>query len=432
LDTVAALSPESLEADRLIEATAALGRVIAYAQALQVRLLVRFARLRPAEPGASRGFSEFAADELAPALRISRNAAAGQLALATQLTERLPATLAALEAGVVDLAKARVMADVTAPVSVAQAAQVEERVLARAPRQTAPQLRASARRAILSIDPNGAQARHRYARAERRVTLFPLEDGMAELRALLPAEDAIAVYRRLDIHARWAQAPGDRRSADNRRADALVDLVVGTGDPPTGHGGPGRAGGAGVEIQVTVPATSLLGMDDQPGELAGYGPVPAAVARELAADGTWRRLLTDPVAGKLVEYGRTTYRPSAALGKHVRARDATCRFPGCRHPARHCDLDHTVPYPAGPTSADNLGSLCRHHHRLKHQAGWTVTQDDGAVFTWTSPTGRRYSTTPGLLSGQCAARRAEKIAPAEHQSHRDNGPPEPTGEPPPF
>ena len=74
----------------------------------------------------------------------------------------------------------------------------------------------------------------------------------------------------------------------------------------------------------------------------------------------------------------------------------TCRFPGCRRTADSAgtDLDHTVPYPAGPTSASNLAVLCRRHHRLKHTAGWTVHLHPTGVMTWTTPTGRRYQTEP--------------------------------------
>jgi hypothetical protein len=92
--------------------------------------------------------------------------------------------------------------------------------------------------------------------------------------------------------------------------------------------------------------------------------------------------------------GRTAYTPSAALADLVRARDVTCRFPGCRQPADRCDLDHVVPWPDGPTAADNLAALCRHHHRLKHQTQWTVRAGPAGDLTWTAPTGHAYTTIP--------------------------------------
>ncbi|HEX5496410.1 MAG TPA: HNH endonuclease signature motif containing protein, partial [Mycobacteriales bacterium] len=97
--------------------------------------------------------------------------------------------------------------------------------------------------------------------------------------------------------------------------------------------------------------------------------------------------------GSLIEHSPNTYRPPAALDAFVRARDGRCRFPGCQHPAQRADLDHTIPWPKGPTTVGNLGAICRHHHRLKHQTPWRLTQTNGQ-FHWTSPTRRHYTTTP--------------------------------------
>jgi hypothetical protein len=106
-----------------------------------------------------------------------------------------------------------------------------------------------------------------------------------------------------------------------------------------------------------------------------------------------RWLATAP-AGTITDAGRRSYRPPAALADLIRGRDHTCRFPGCRQPAHRCDLDHVIPHPTGPTTPDNLITLCRHHHRLKHTTTWTVHQHPTADLTWTSPTGRTYTTHP--------------------------------------
>ena len=83
----------------------------------------------------------------------------------------------------------------------------------------------------------------------------------------------------------------------------------------------------------------------------------------------------------------------------VRARDITCRFPGCKVPATKCDVDHTIPWPYGPTAASNLKCLCRRHHLLKtfwgSQSGWRDEQLDDGTVVWTAPDGRQYITTPG-------------------------------------
>lgn len=160
--------------------------------------------------------------------------------------------------------------------------------------------------------------------------------------------------------------------------------------------------GGGVDIRVTVPYTALLGADDQPGEIAGYGPIPAAVARDLAAGGTWRRILTDPASGRPLDYGTTRYRPPAHLAGLVITRDQTCQFPGCRVPAHLCDLDHGIPYNpeagTGPTSEINIGPKCRHHHQVKQCPGWSVTQHRDGCTTWTTPSGHVYHSQPPPLT----------------------------------
>jgi hypothetical protein len=272
---------------------------------------------------------------------------------------------------VISLAKARVVVEATDALDPATAAAVEERVLADAEGRTVGQLRAALAKAVLAEDPGGAEIRHERARQDRRVTLNPQPDGMAGLWALLPAHDAAAVYGAIDAHAR--QQPADERSMDARRADALVALVTGADTAPMQP-----------LVQITVPAATLLGLDDAPGELAGHGPIPAGMARRIADDpsGTWRRILTDPPTGAVLDVGHTTYRPPVGLARHVIARDGTCRFPGCRQPARRCDLDHIQPWPTGPTAASNLIALCRHHHRLKHSGRWqSVIADNGADHT---------------------------------------------------
>ncbi|MGH4015481.1 MAG: DUF222 domain-containing protein [Pseudonocardiaceae bacterium] len=148
-------------------------------------------------------------------------------------------------------------------------------------------------------------------------------------------------------------------------------------------------------ISVIVPITTLMGLDEHPGELIGYGPIPAALAREIAAGGTWRRLLTDPASGALLDYGRTTYTPPAALADFVRARDVYCRNPICGHRAATADLDHTIPWPDGDTSESNLHASCRHHHLIKtHTPGWQVDQHPDSRITWTTPTGHAYTSHP--------------------------------------
>ena len=89
------------------------------------------------------------------------------------------------------------------------------------------------------------------------------------------------------------------------------------------------------------------------------------------------------------------YIPSAVLATFIRCRDMTCRFPGCDEPAHHCNIDHTIAYPGGPTQASNLKCLCRKHHLLKTFGGWRDVQWPDGTVVWTSPHGQTYTTHPG-------------------------------------
>lgn len=264
------------------------------------------------------------------------------------------------------------------PLDDAAATEVESRVLERAPEQSLAAFGRSVRRAVLRVDGRKAKQRLRDARERRRVVITPVADGMAEVWALLPAEGAAALTTAVDAIATRTDpirvgdpslpvlTPTDARTADQRRADALVEL----GRRALDGGAAGGPSGLRPTVLVTVALSTLLGLDDLPGELAGHGPIPAELARRLADDptGTWRRIVTDDVGG-LLDYGRTTYRPPTALARKVVARDLTCRFPNCHRRAERCDLDHHRDWElGGRTSEHNLGALCRRHHRAKQVA----------------------------------------------------------------
>ncbi len=192
-------------------------------------------------------------------------------------------------------------------------------------------------------------------------------------------------------------------SAARSEADERGEPLEGAELNPPGRRAPGIRIPK-VRIDVTVALSTLLGLDDEPGELAGLGPIPAEQARALAAGGTWRRLVTDPLTGAVLDVGRTRYRPPRPIAEHVLARDQVCAAPGCGVPGHRCDLDHTTEYhgtPAngspvpGTTSAANLGPLSERCHRLKTDGGFTLTQVAPGVFEWRTPAGLGYRVTPG-------------------------------------
>lgn len=273
--------------------------------------------------------------------------------------------------------------------------------LAHAPGSTVPQIRTAIRRAELTIDPEVVAVRCARARADRSVRMVPAPDSMAWITAYLPAEGAGMVMTALDALSSTC-APQDDRPMDDRRADALGDVlgaVLDRGVDLDGSDLPTRQRRR-PHLQVTLGAGTLLGLDDLPAELAGYGPIPADLARRIAQDATWRVILTDPGTGEVLARGQRTYRPGADLAGAVVDRDATCTFPGCRIRADRCDIDHIEPYDpvrveTEQTRIDNLQALCRHHHRLKTSGRWSCARDPATgATTWTAPTGRTVIRAP--------------------------------------
>ncbi|OLO68534.1 HNH endonuclease [Actinomyces oris] len=140
--------------------------------------------------------------------------------------------------------------------------------------------------------------------------------------------------------------------------------------------------------------------------------VPALTTWALAAGGTWKRLITDPVSGVVIDVGRTRYRPPAGLADLVRARDRACVFPTCQTPAERCDIDHLTAWSqGGTTSLDNLVVLCEAHHRLKHTPGWALTRDQASgTLSWHTPDKTVYQRHPdGTIT-----RHPKRVGPHQH------------------
>lgn len=292
-------------------------------------------------------------EELGCALAVSFGEAARRLGLAADLRRRLPRAAAALRTGALSLAKAEAISRGALYLDDTQTGQLEQLVLPAAERQTLGELRRAVSRAVLLLDPDGAAERARAAQRDRGVTLFPQTDGMADVWATLPAADAQTVMNGLDaeadrIAARQRENGDEVPGQSARRADALLLWAQQALARPEQAGG--TVQGRRPSVHVTVPLTMLLGLTDEPGELDGYGPIDADTARRLAADGTWCRLVTDPVRGDLLDYGRTTYTPPADLREFVLARYGVCNFPGCHRPGRRCHLDHLTEWQHGGTT----------------------------------------------------------------------------------
>lgn len=355
------------------------------------------------------------AAEIGVALRLSDRTVQGQMGEAAILAERFPAILAAQGKGRVSRAHAKIICEAGAHLKdPTDRAAFEEQALAVAEAETPGRLRGIVRRLAESFQERSLQERHDDARKARGVCIVPLEDGMAQLIATLPAVIAEGIHDRLSQMAHIVKAEGrsteaaaaadDERGVDALRADLLSEMLLTAA--PEGHDIERSVLGAiRGRVEVTVPVLTLIGEDETvPADLAGHGPIDAETARILAGGAPgWDRVLTHPISGTVLAVDR--YRPSEELRRHLRVRDRRCRFPGCGVSAMRCDLDHTIDAAHGGETRDtNLAALCRRHHVLKHHSSWRVRQSSGGIVEFTSPTGRLYGThPPGVLTGGPAA-----------------------------
>ena len=285
--------------------------------------------------------------------------------------------------------------------------------------QSMAKLERRARRVRERLHPESIAERQTVAVEDRCLLTEPARDGMAWLHLYLASDRAAAVFDRVDRTARATSTDDGldpHTTLMQRRADVATELLLGqagesklaevfsTADRSAhGRDNPSTIGrarsdrpdaGVRATVHVTVPVLTLMRHDDAAGELAGYGPIDADTARRLAGTATsWIRILTHPVTGTVLVVDRESYAVPKDLQRYLQVRDETCRFPNCSRTAERCDLDHAVDWAAnGRTAHDNLAHLCRPHHRLKHQTGWTVEHLGRGDLRWTSPTGRKYTT----------------------------------------
>ncbi len=268
---LAAIDPARIGDAARVDLLVGLERQIAWLQACQQRVLA--ALDGEALSWAGEESTDFTQEQVGAALRLSPGTAASRLAVARTLGDRLPAASERLSRSELTYLQASKLAEAVTPFDDATCGVIEEKVLRRAGEQTLSQFTATLRHAVLAADPRSAEQRHADALTERHVVITPADDGMAQLWALLPAEGAALIGCVLDPLA--VKAPRQTRTADQRRADAMVDVfarVIADPNLPEQHG-------ARPTVHVTVAASTLLGADEQPGELTGHGPITADHAR---------------------------------------------------------------------------------------------------------------------------------------------------------
>jgi len=433
----AALAAAEIARERALADAGEMARQVAASQRSSVRVHDMVLRSIAAEIGAATGVSDRA---------IQR-----QIGQAVTLVEDFPVSAAAREAGAISARHLRDIVDAGAPLPPQAREEFDVLAAAEATTDTAARVRPRLLRLAARLHPRTPTERHRAAREDRRVRVIPLSDGMSELIAVLPTTLAVAVQdrlvqmgraiadvaRRSPTHGRTPSAGSragaaehaDARTADQIQADILTDLLL-TGAPmadPVAAGGGSTLGAIRAKVQITVPAMTILDPRrerDDPAELVGHGPIDGETARRLteATLVPWDRVITHPITGAVLF--ADTYERTAAIDRHIRARDRHCRWPGCVLPAIRCEIDHTVDWArGGPTTTTNLSCLCQRHHSMKQFAGWSVRQIDGGVLEWTSPLGAVYVDEPAAYPPAVRFIESETEGQGEANENRNRGKP---------
>jgi uncharacterized protein DUF222/HNH endonuclease len=217
------------------------------------------------------------------------------------------------------------------------------------------------------------------------------EDGSLVLRGRLAPEDGAVFLRALDAARdglRQQRREDERGSAEPRPTNA--EAVAAMADRALS--GSERSGGERHQVVLHVDHAALTGGDAGGCELADGPAIAQETARRLACDSSVIQL--QERAGKTLSLGRKTRSIPPALRRALRRRDRGCRFPGCEN---HLFVDgHHVRHWArgGETSIDNLVLLCRRHHRLVHEGGYSIQRLPGNRFRFRDPWGRPIPDAP--------------------------------------
>ena len=338
--------------------------------------------------------ADSASAEVRAALHLTRRASDDEVALALALHRRLPRLAEMLETGILDVRRARTIDSTTIHLTDALAQAVVDEIADVAHELTTGQLRSRIQKLCIEVDPDDAKDRYERSVEDRRIVIEATESGTANLLGMdLPPDTAAAIRRFIHSTAMSLHGKGETRTMDQLRADVYMDLLQGI--MPSGCEAPSSEGAGAVEIICDL--ATLTELADHPGELSGYGPVIADIARQIALRqqaSDWRYTMVNDT-GQPVHVGTTSRRPTVTQKRRIQARHRTCVFPGCRMPAIVCDIDHAVAVADGGETCDcNLAPLCRHDHCIKHANGWTYEVLPDNRVRWRSPLGHTYTTPP--------------------------------------
>ncbi|MGA5544369.1 DUF222 domain-containing protein [Mycobacterium sp. NPDC051198] len=333
------------------------------------------------------------ASEIALARHDSPTCGSRHLGFAKALVYEMPHTLAALESGVLSEWWATLIVRESACLTVEDRRALDAEMCGDVTKLDGlgnGRVEAEAKKIAYRLDPQAFVDRMAKAAEDRDVWIRPAPDCMARLTVLLPVQKGVGVYAALK---RSADTTFDGRTRGQVMADTVAERV--TGRPATVP--------EPVAVNLLLSDQTLVGEDENPAVVEGYGPVPAPVARSLVSDAvadersraTLRRLYRHPKSGALVAMESRSRLFPKALAQFIGLRDQTCRTPYCDAPIRH--YDHAQPHArGGPTSARNALGECERCNYVKESPGWRVTtSDENGVHTaeFVTPTGAVYRST---------------------------------------
>ncbi|WP_345185477.1 HNH endonuclease signature motif containing protein [Microbacterium panaciterrae] len=259
---------------------------------------------------------------------------------------------------------------------------------------------------VARLDPASQDSKHARGMADRRVVVEDADDGMSWVMALVPTITALAIKRRLTATAKHLQKDRrEQRTRDQIRADLFGDWLCGVGTSsavktkvfvtiPAGllaGAGTATAGTATLTGGAGNPVTSLT-----QAQLVGHGPIDPLTAQQLFLEATaFRRVITDPVRGVVLDMDRRTYRPTTAQRDWLILRHGTCARDGCTRLALDADLDHERAWArGGPTDVGNLRPLCPADHARNHRTRFHFRSREDRTVEVTSPTGFHTTDPP--------------------------------------
>ncbi|WP_231251293.1 HNH endonuclease signature motif containing protein [Nocardioides furvisabuli] len=372
--------------------------------------------------------AEFCIAELGTVLGITSVSAKKLIGHALELRHRLPRLWAQVHAGRVPAWRARAVAEATihaTPSLTVEAARfIDAQVAAVAARVGPAQLdrlvAETIKRFDLATADPAADPEDGYLHVDPRHVTIHDQDvhfaGTVRLEAEIDLADGLDLQRALAHGAATQKALGSHESLDARRAKALGDLAR-TQTALDLHG-------SGFEARSARTSTTEDGSDlPTAREVVLHAHFDATLSGDTTIFGPTGRLEegqrlllleqlrswcgdshTKITVKPVIDLNQPKAAPGYAIPDrirdHVILRDRTCVFPFCSRPARGCDVDHVTEYDhdaeaegrpqPGPTETENLGALCRFHHRLKTHSGWRYDMVAPGVFEWTSPHGHCY------------------------------------------